>query len=62
MPGQWLLYHKTARKSRGKTQGFKDSGDILGGDPAPFAVSDEQLEEFLTVVRAFIPSAEIRGR
>ena len=55
--GQWL-----AGAERYFLQGFKDSGDILGGDPAPFAVSDEQLEEFLAVVRAFIPSAEIRGR
>ena len=43
-------------------QGFKDSGEILGGDCEKFAVSDEQLNEFLAEVRKFIPTAHIRGR
>ena len=55
--GQWLTGAK-----RYFLQGFKDSGDILGGDAEKFAVSDEKLKEFLTEVRKFIPVAEIRGR
>ena len=55
--GRWL-----AGAKRYFLQGFKDSGDILAGDPLPFEVSDEKLGEFLAVVREFIPPAEIRGR
>jgi pyruvate formate lyase activating enzyme len=55
--GSWL-----AGEERYFLQGFKDSGEILGGDSGRFAVSDEQLKEFLAEVRKFIPSAQIRGR
>ena len=55
--GNWL-----AGEERYFLQGFKDSGEILGGDSARFAVSDEQLKEFLTEVRKFVPLAQIRGR
>ena len=37
-------------------------GEILGGNAAQFAVSDELLAEFCRTVRKFIPAAEIRGR
>ena len=55
--GQWLTGER-----RYFLQGFKDSGEILGGEGEKFAVSDEQLKEFLAEVRKFIPAAEIRGR
>ena len=55
--GRWL-----AGEKRYFLQGFKDSGDILGGESEKFAVSDRQLKEFLAEVRKFIPTAEIRGR
>ncbi|MBE6356136.1 MAG: anaerobic ribonucleoside-triphosphate reductase activating protein [Lentisphaerae bacterium] len=55
--GQWL-----AGTERYFLQGFKDSGDILAGDAADFAVSDEKLAEFLDEARKFIPAAAIRGR
>ena len=55
--GRWL-----AGAKRYFLQGFKDSGDILAGNPLPFEVSDEKLREFLAAIREFIPSAEIRGR
>ena len=55
--GSWL-----AGEKRYFLQGFKDSGEILGGDSERFAVSNEQLKEFLDEVRKFIPSAQIRGR
>ena len=55
--GQWLTGER-----RYFLQGFKDSGEILGGEGEKFAVSDYQLKEFLTEVRKFIPAAEIRGR
>jgi pyruvate formate lyase activating enzyme len=55
--GRWL-----AGAKRYFLQGFKDSGDILAGNPLPFEVSSEKLEEFLAAVREFIPLAEIRGR
>ena len=42
-------------------QGFKDSGEILGGESEKFAVSNEQLSEFLAEIRKFIPTAQIRG-
>ena len=55
--GSWL-----AGTERYFLQGFRDSGAILAGDAAPFAVSDEKLREFLAEVKKFIPAAEIRGR
>ena len=55
--GQWLTGEK-----RYFLQGFKDSGEILGGEGEKFAVSDCQLKEFLAEVRKFIPEAQIRGR
>lgn len=54
--GEWLRGAK-----RYFLQGFKDSGMILGGDAAPFAVDDEMLRECLRTVKKLVPSAEIRG-
>ena len=54
--GRWL-----AGAKRYYLQGFRDSGAILGGDAAPFAVTEEQLRSFLAAVKPFIPAAEIRG-
>lgn len=55
--GAWL-----AGAERYFLQPFADSGAILGGDAAQFAVSDELLAEFCRAVKKFIPAAEIRGR
>lgn len=55
--GSWL-----AGAERYFLQPFADSGAILGGNAAQFAVSDESLAEFCRTVRKFIPAAEIRGR
>ena len=55
--GEWLVGAK-----RYFLQAFKDSGMILAGNAADFAVSDAQLAEFLAAVKKFVPTAEIRGR
>ena len=54
--GRWL-----AGAKRYFLQGFRDSGAILGGDAAPFAVTEAQMQSFLDAVKPFIPAAEIRG-
>ena len=43
-------------------QPFADSGDILSGNAADFAVSNDFMQKALTEVRRFVPSAAIRGR
>ena len=55
--GQWI-----AGADKYFLQPFADSGDILGGNPENFAVSDEQMQHFLKVVKKFIPNAAIRGK
>ncbi len=40
-------------------QSFKDSGDIISDGLSPF--SDEQLREFLAILRKYIPNSELRG-
>ena len=42
-------------------QPFADSGDVLKNDPA-FAVSNEQMAEYLAIMKEFVPAAAIRGR
>lgn len=55
--GKWLT-----GTERYFLQPFADSGDILGGNPDRFAVSDAQMQSFLKTVKLYIPNAEIRGR
>ena len=40
-------------------QGFKDSGDII--EDGFSALSKDEMESLLTVVRRFVPSAQLRG-
>ena len=40
-------------------QGFKDSGDII--EDGFSALSKDEMESFLAVVRRFVPSAQLRG-
>ena len=40
-------------------QNFEDSGDLIGTGMGPF--SQEELEGFLNIVRAYVPAARIRG-
>ena len=42
-------------------QPFTDSGDVLVNDPS-YAVSNENMAEYLAVVKEFVPAAAIRGR
>ena len=42
-------------------QPFTDSGDVLVNDPA-YAVSNEQMAEYLAIVKDFVPASAIRGR
>ncbi len=41
-------------------QNFKDSGELIDGENLS-AYSSEEAEEFLAVVKKFVPSAKIRG-
>lgn len=43
-------------------QPFADSGDILSGNAADYAVSDEFAQACLAEVQKFVPQAQIRGR
>ena len=40
-------------------QNFEDSGDLIGSGMGPF--SEEELEAFLKIARAYVPAAQIRG-
>lgn len=55
--GKWI-----APVERYFLQPFADSGDILGGDAANYAVNNEFLQACLAEVQKFVPSAVIRGR
>lgn len=52
--GQWLR-----GTERYFLQNFVDSGDLIGKDTE--GCSEEEMKEFLEVVRKYVPSAEIRG-
>lgn len=53
--GQWIQGAK-----RYFIQNFEDSGDLVGTGMKPF--SQRELEEFLNIVRAYVPEAHIRGQ
>lgn len=55
--GRWI-----APVERYFLQPFADSGDILGGGAANYAVTDEFLQKCLQTVQQFVPQAAIRGR
>ena len=40
-------------------QNFVDSGDLIGKDTE--GCSEEEMKEFLEVVRKYVPKAELRG-
>ena len=55
--GQWI-----GPVERYFLQPFADSGDILSGNAADYAVSDEFVQACLQEARKFVPNAAIRGR
>ena len=56
--GKWI-----APAKRYFLQAFEDSGDVLDkANAGMFAVSDDMLAAALEAVRAYIPTAKIRGR
>ena len=52
--GQWLR-----GTERYFLQNFVDSGDLIGKDTE--GCSEEEMKEFLEVVRKYVPSAKVRG-
>ena len=53
--GRWIQGAK-----RYFIQNFEDSGDLVGSGMDPFP--QQELEEFLNIVRAYVPEAHIRGQ